>query len=309
MTRPPQKRNLPFEPNPGNGTLPRNPLHPRPFLRVNSKTDVQPGIAQIARIALVGGTLAAGVAAVELRRETSAAFERYVRQAESRIEMQAGRKGGFLFATTPERRASLRAGAVLTEARIPRGELRVPSGLIHDWAGAVFIPHASLGQVLNLVQAYDRHKEFYRPEVIGSKLLAREGNDFRVSLRLLKKKVLTVVLDTEHAVHYEQSSPTRWWSRSRSTRIVEIQNPGAPSERSQPPDTGHGFLWRLNSYWTFQELDGGTYVECEAISLTRDVPRGARWLIEPIIRTLPRESLANTLRATRAGLSRRERKK
>jgi hypothetical protein len=58
----------------------------------------------------------------------------------------------------------------------------------------------------------------------------------------------------------------------------------------------------LNSYWTFQELDGGTYVECEAISLTRDVPGGLAWVVEPIIRVLPRESLANTLRATRAAV-------
>jgi hypothetical protein len=41
------------------------------------------------------------------------------------------------------------------------------------------------------------------------------------------------------------------------------------------------------------------YVECEAVSLTRPVPLGLRWLIDPIIRSLPRESLFNTLQATR----------
>jgi hypothetical protein len=166
----------------------------------------------------------------------------------------------------------------------------------------VFIPGADLGSVLDLVQAYDRHKEYYAPEVVGSRLLSHTGGDFEVRLRLLKKKVLTVVLDTEHSVHYEHRDSTRWWSRSRSTRIVEIRDPGKASEKPLPPDTGHGFLWRLNSYWTFQELDGGTYVECEAISLTRDVPGGLAWVVEPIIRVLPRESLANTLRATRAAV-------
>jgi hypothetical protein len=43
-------------------------------------------------------------------------------------------------------------------------------------------------------------------------------------------------------------------------------------------------------------------VESEAISLTRDVPGGLAWVVEPIIRVLPRESLANTLRATRAAV-------
>jgi hypothetical protein len=269
---------------------------------------VQPRLAHLARwataLALGAATFAGPAGAAQLKPEAAAAFERYVRQAESRVQAQMAAPHGFLFATTEERRSSLRAGAVLTEPKLPRGELKVPSGLIHDWAGAVFIPGISIGRVLEFLQAYDHHKEFFQPEVIDSRILERTGNDFRVALRLLKKKVLTVVLDTEHAAHYERVSETRWWSRSRSTRIAEIQNPGTPSERALPPDTGNGFLWRLNSYWTIQERDGGTYVECEAISLTRDVPRGARWLIEPIVRTLPRESLADTLRVTRARLAR-----
>jgi hypothetical protein len=43
-------------------------------------------------------------------------------------------------------------------------------------------------------------------------------------------------------------------------------------------------------------------MECEAVSLTRDIPSGLGWLIEPIIRQLPRESLVNTLRKTREAL-------
>ncbi|HXM45762.1 MAG TPA: hypothetical protein VN924_31285 [Bryobacteraceae bacterium] len=43
-------------------------------------------------------------------------------------------------------------------------------------------------------------------------------------------------------------------------------------------------------------------MECEAISLTRGIPAGLGRLIEPIVTTLPLESLANTLRETRAAL-------
>ncbi|MCX6626290.1 MAG: hypothetical protein NTW28_01485, partial [Candidatus Solibacter sp.] len=226
------------------------------------------------RIAVIVLATAGWVSATELRPETRAAFDRYVRQAESRIEAQVRGGDGFLFATSEERRAVLRGETVLTESKVPRGEFKVTGGLIHDWAGAVFIPGASLRGVLDLVQAYDRHKEYYSPEVVDSRLLSRTGGDFEVGLRLLKKKVLTVVLDTQHAVHYESRDARRWWSRSRSTRIVEIRDAGKVSEKPLPSDTGHGFLWRVNSYWTFQELDGGTYVECEAISLTRNVPAG-----------------------------------
>jgi hypothetical protein len=62
-------------------------------------------------------------------------------------------------------------------------------------------------------------------------------------------------------------------------------------------------LWKLTTFWRFEERDGGTWVECEAVSLTRDVPTGLGWLIKPIIRDLPRESLENTLRETKDALS------
>lgn len=240
-----------------------------------------------------------GASAEKLAPETQAAFDRYMRQAEARIQTQLTRGDGFLFATTPERRAALRTGAVLTEARVASGELRVPAGLIHDWAGAVYIPGASVGAVLELVQSYDKHQLIYRPEVIASRLLSRSGNDFRVKLRLLKRKAITVVLDTEHEIHYERRDETRWWSRSRSLRIAEVEDPGKPDEKVLTPGTGHGYVWALNTWWSFQQLDGGVYVECEAISLSRDVPKGLGWLIEPLIRSLPRESLANALRSTR----------
>ncbi len=54
--------------------------------------------------------------------------------------------------------------------------------------------------------------------------------------------------------------------------------------------------------YPFQEREDGVYVECRAVSLTRDVPFGLGWVIEPIIQKLPKESLINTLRATRLAL-------
>ncbi len=242
--------------------------------------------------------------AAELRPETVAAFDRYVRAAEARIDERL-HGPNFLWADdSPARLTAVRDGQVVAEPLAGRGDVAVAGGLVHDWIAAVFVPGATLGRTLAAVQDYDRNKVTYRPEVIDSKLLSRDGDRFRVYLRLMKKKVLTVVLDTEHEVRYYSLDGRRYHSRSYSTRIAEVADPGKSSEREQPAGNDHGFLWRLYSYWRFEERDGGVYLECEAISLTRDVPAGLGWLIEPIIRQLPAESLVNTLRATRIAIAR-----
>ena len=239
---------------------------------------------------------------VDLKPETVQAYDRYVRSAEARIDARRGSPAFLWTDSTPVQQAHVRAGDVLAEPWSGDGDVEIPDGLIHDWIGAVFIPGVTLEKTLRLVEDYNSHKRIYKPEVIDSRILTENGNDFQVYMRLLKKKVVTVVLDTRHQVRYTPLSPTRCSSRSYSTRIAEVENPGTPKERELPPGHDHGFLWRLNSYWRFEERDGGVYVECEAISLTRAVPTGLGWLINPVIRALPRESLANTLRATRDAL-------
>jgi len=201
-----------------------------------------------------------------------------------------------------EREQQVRGGRVVAQFRSGHGPVTVPNGLIHDWIGASFIPGTTVEEVLALVQDYDNHKNIYKPEVIASKIISRRGNDFQIHLRFLKKKIVTVVLDTDHEVHYRSLDRLRWVCRSYTTRISEVEHAGSPEERVLPPDTGYGFLWRLYSYWRFQEREGGAYVECRAISLTRDLPLGLGWIIEPIIQKLPKESLIHTLEATRRAL-------
>ncbi len=239
---------------------------------------------------LLALALSGACPAAELRQPTIDAFDGYIRTQEQRIDAQVhGPENGFLWsAASPERLRQLQAGGIAVESRTGKDALEVPGGLIHDWIGAVFVPGARLEQVLALVQDYNRHKEIYKPEVIGSRMLSHQGQDYRVYLRLLKKKVITVVLDTEHDVRYFPLSGVRCYSRSYSTRIAEVRDAGKPGESALPPGQGHGFLWRLDSYWRFLQKDGGVYVECEAISLTRDVPAGLGWLISPIVRNLPR---------------------
>ena len=135
-----------------------------------------------------------------------------------------------------------------------------------------------------------------------SRLISREGNDFKIYYRLRKRKVITVTLNTYHDVHYFPIDSTRWYSRSYSTRIAEVADADTPNEHEKPVGQDGGFLWRINSYWKFEEKDGGVYVECESISLTRDIPTGLGWLITPFVTSIPKESLEMTMGSTRAAL-------
>ena len=234
----------------------------------------------------------------DLKPATVAAFDRYIQQTEQRLNARPI----FLWADeSPDRNRRVRKGETVVEPTGTKPVIEITDGLIHDWVGAVFVPGVNLAATLDHVEDYDHARTHHR-EVMDSHIISRHGNDFLVYMRLIKKKVITVVLDTEHDIHYFPIDATHCRSQSRTVRIAEVDDPGKRDEREMPPGTGHGFLWRLDTYWRFQERDGGVYVECEAISLTRGIPAGLGWLIEPIVTTLPRESLENTLRETRAAL-------
>ena len=255
--------------------------------------------------AALGLCLVSSAAAADLKKETLDDFEQYIRGTEARIAEQVSGKRSFLWTDESRQRLEqVRQGQVIAQLWNGRGAEQVRDGLIHDWIGAIYVPGATLEKALALLRDYNNHYRIYQPEVVASRILEHDGNHYKVHLRLLKKKVLTVVLNTEHDVQYYPLDNTRWYSRSYSTRIAQLENPGEPNERELPVGRDSGYLWRLDSYWRFQERDGGVYLECEAVSLTRDIPTGLGWLIEPIIRDLPRDSLVKTLEATRRDLSR-----
>ena len=245
---------------------------------------------------------------VQLSPQTLTAFDAYIDDAEKEMQQTLHAGGSFLWSDLNSERAQrVHAGQVVAEFWSGRGPVKVPSGLIHDWIAAAFIPESTIPEIFEVIQDYDDHKNVYKPEVLDSKLVSRHDDDFQIYLRLLKKKIITVVLDTDHEVHYRLVGPTRRECRSYTTRIAEVENAGTPDERVLQPDTGYGFLWRLFSYWRFEQRDAGVVVECRAISLTRNVPFGLGLAIEPIIQKLPKDSLINTLEATRQALHPRPR--
>ncbi|MBS1827761.1 MAG: hypothetical protein JST93_20795 [Acidobacteria bacterium] len=240
-----------------------------------------------------------GAFAASLQSSTDRFYLNYLDTVEKRL----GKRENFLLMDQASGlRERVKGGELFVEERRPTSE--PPSGLIHHYEGAVFIPGVSVKQVIDLVQNYDQHKRYYSPEVIESKLLKRDGNDFEIRLRLLKKKVLTVVLETEHKVKYKQVEEKKWESVSRSTKIAEVEHPGTPRETEQAPGVGHGFVWRMDSFWRFLEADGGVFVECTSLSLSRDIPFGMGRMIRPIIAELPFESLRVVLNNTRKAVKR-----
>jgi hypothetical protein len=250
------------------------------------------------------------VIGAELKPATSAAFERYARATEARVAREIA--SSFLYtsglpgARRDAVRAMLQRGEVYMERLEMKDEagkeLKAPDAIIHHWVGAAFVPCVTLQQTLELVQDYNRHQEIYRPEIMRSKLVSRQENDFKIYYRLRKKKLITVTLNTHHDVHYRLISPQRATSRSYTTRIQEVADADSPQEREKPVGHDTGFLWRLYSYWRFEEKDGGVYIECESISLTRDIPLGLSFIIRPIITDVPKESLQATMGSTRRAL-------
>lgn len=232
-------------------------------------------------IFLLGPTLAA---AARPSRPAEHAFDNYIANLEARLASQ------------PVERELL-ASAVRIEP-VNGGSWQVDGGLLHHWRGAAFVPAAGPKDMLALLNDYHHLASYYSPEVVSSHALAADGTTATLAMRLKKHRVVTVVLDAEFQVESGLAGSGRGYSFSRSLHIWQVDQPGTDRERRRPEGDDDGFLWRLNSYWSFEQRSGGLLIECEAVSLTRAVPAGLGWMMMPIIGTLPRDSLQFTLTAT-----------
>ena len=228
-------------------------------------------------------------------------YDAYIAATEARIQREV-RSSNYLWAErSAERWRRVREGEVVVEPWNQRGQSELGNGLLHDWIGALFVPGTTLAQVTSFLQDYASHKNYFRPEVVDSALVGHDGDDWRIRYRIVKRYIITVVVNTDQTANYTPLSGTRLLSRSVATRIAEVKDAGEAGERELDPRKDTSIVWRLNTYWRLEEKDGGVYVECEAISLTRAAPHGLRWLVNPIIRSLPGASLAHVLEATRNG--------
>ncbi|MBL8241543.1 MAG: hypothetical protein JNM66_29230 [Bryobacterales bacterium] len=176
----------------------------------------------------------------------------------------------------------------------------VAHGQIHDWSAVAYLPGVKRSQVIGILEDFSRHAAIY-PEVLEGRVERRDGNRIIAFHRVRKKKVLEVNLEASYELDILPATANRYFSRSVATQIVELD--GA---KRLPPGRDHGFLWRLQTYWTLEETREGLWMEVRSVSLTRDVPAGLGWAVKPIVRDLPRESLEAVMEATkRAALARR----
>ena len=250
--------------------------------------------------------------AAELKRETTEAFNQYVRITEDRMTEGLRESRTFLWVDTlPELQrdklyTQLRQGNIVIEQLETlenEKRIRVPNGLIHHWIALGFVPGVTLQQVLAVMQDYDHHEGIYKPDVLRSRLLSADGNNFKVYLRLQQKAVITAVFNAEFDVSYLTLDKNRAHSQSHSTRIAELENPDRSDEREKPVGNDRGFLWRLYSYWRFQEKDSGVYVQLESVALSRSVPVLLAWVVNPYLKSIPRAYLSRLLISTRVALT------
>jgi hypothetical protein len=174
--------------------------------------------------------------AVTLKPHTAAAFDVYVAESDRQAKPSLSNPATFLRVDLAGRSGdydALRKGHVVIqrlETRLDGKAIDVPDGMIHHWAGVVFVPGATVDQALVFLQDYNRHQEYFAPAVAGSKLLERDGDRFRMFLRFSLKRVISVVVNSEHEVHYTRLDPERAYTRAVSTRIVQVEDAGTPAQ-------------------------------------------------------------------------------
>jgi len=260
------------------------------------------------RIAILLFLLAAPVMkATELRPETIQAWDAYVRQAQARTEQRVTGRAPFLWLDeTPELRERVRVGEVVAEPEGGESPHAVAHGLIHHWIGAVFVPNAKLDDVMSVLNEYERYKDFYRPLVVDSRLI--EGAPNRESIRLLmvqKAYSVTAAVEADDEIQTIRVNADRAYSLSASLCVHEIAAYGKSNEHVLPEDQGPGYVWRTFTVTRLEQRDGGTYAEIEMIALSRGIPWGFRWLMQPLAEHLPRNIVAAMLEDTREAVSQR----
>lgn len=236
--------------------------------------------------------------------EAVAAFNQYATKVEARLLQQHRSVNGFIadVGGCTQTDARLRRGELIVEQLTPAAEAAPPRAMLHHWRGTAFVPGATAADFERLMKDFSAYPRHFSPQVLQGRILSPYSgaipDHFSASMRVRQKHAITVVMDTTYDVKFGRVGPRHGYSVSRSTQIAEIRSPGTPSERALSAAEEHGFLWRMNTYWSYEESDGGLYMQLESISLTRAIPTGLGWAVRPYVESVPRESLQFTLRST-----------
>jgi hypothetical protein len=231
----------------------------------------------------------------------TSSFNAYVSAVEARLDQQHRSASAFVPFVTP---------AWLNEQRLRREEMIIeqltpPTGadfsgaLLHHWRGTTFVPGAKATDFEQLLRNFNSYPQHFSPQVLQGRVLMRQGDHLQVFMRVRQKHVITVVMDTTYDIAFGRLDEQHGYSTSRSISISEIEAAGTTRECALNSNEEHGFLWRLNTYWSYEERNGGLYLQVESISLSRRIPVGLGWALRPYVESVPRESLEFTLRSAR----------
>lgn len=255
------------------------------------------------RLGLIGlmGTTAW---AVQPTSAATAVFDSYVAAVESRLARQHETADRFvgLAVKGSDGDLRLRRGDFLVEKLVPGEKADLAGAMLHDWRGTAFVQHGKAAEFEELLKDFGNYTRLFAPQVLAAKRTGGQGDNVQAMMRFQQHHVLTVTLDSNYDVQFGRLDAVHEFSISRSTRITEVDRAGTRDERALSSREEHGFLWRMNTYWSWEERDGGLYVQIESISLTRAIPSGLGWAIRPFVENVPRESLEFTLRSACAAV-------
>ncbi len=230
----------------------------------------------------------------------AATYDSYVAAVDARLQKQHAQPTALVLSA--DVRSAVHSGGVVVEAVNPGSRPATPGALLHHWRGTVFVPGAPPPPSSASSKTSHAYPQAFAPEVLRATATPagprpppripphppearhhrRPGHHLRRHLRPPRPAARI------------QRLPQHLHRRSRLPRHPQRTHP--------PPAEEHGFLWQLNTYWSWEERDGGLYLQVESVSLSRAIPLGLSWALRPYVESVPRESLAFTLRSARNAL-------
>ena len=264
-------------------------------------------------LALAATWFACASSAHELKPHTSKAFQRYQELTEARILHELADPASFLYLDSlpPDQREleSLRVknGMVFIRPLSTKDggkKIEIPEGLVHHWIAVAFIANARMEQVIRVVEDYSHYGQVFKPDVQRCEVLSQDSERFRVYYRFYKHTLVTVTYNAEFEIEFHKETPGQQYSMAHATRIAEVRSAGEKDEREYPVGNDHGFLWRLNFYTRYIEADGGVYVQVEMVSLSRTVPAILAWIVNPYLKSIPRDYLTDYMRRLNKAVTR-----
>ncbi|HEV3057286.1 MAG TPA: hypothetical protein VGY48_03520 [Vicinamibacterales bacterium] len=221
----------------------------------------------VGRFVILGAVFLASAASHAPSAMTVAAWEKYVAQTEAELERAR---------TSP---VPPRPGGITATG----DTIDIGAGTISHWRGTVFIRGVAVDQLLDRLQFPGTPPP--QDDVVSARVVGRTADSLQISMRLVRHAIVTVTYDTEHCMTFHRWSPVLATARSVATRIDEVGG------------GDHGFVWRLRSYWRYDQLQDGVVVGVEALTLSRDVPAIVKPFVAHIITRVARESMERTLEA------------